>query len=30
MFDVKFLSVTNRIHEYEKEEIETRKRKQSI
>jgi len=30
MFDVKFLSVTNKIHAYEKEEIETKKRKQSI
>jgi hypothetical protein len=30
MFDVKFLSVTNKIHENKKEEIETRRRKQSI
>jgi len=30
MFGVKFLSFTNKIHEYKKEEIETRWRKQSI
>ena len=30
MFDVKFLSSTNKIHEYKKEEMETRIRKQSI
>ena len=30
MFGVKFLSVTNKIHEYQKEEIESRRRKQSI
>jgi hypothetical protein len=30
MLDVKFLSVTNKIHEYKKEEIKTRRRKQNI